>query len=129
MTEVTSGIQSKIYIKISYSKIVLVWKKKYFALFYVAHHCAIYYCIICKGCCAIFAKAIFYEICSNFQLIVFQFQHFGCFGPVVKHQKCNLKASKSTFESIKSNKQSNLMPYSLFFEKILTFQSNFDLIN
>ena len=34
--------------------------------------------------------------------IVLEFQHFGCFGPVVKHQKCNLKASKSTFESIKA---------------------------
>ena len=65
----------------------------------------------------------------NFHTFVFQFQHFGCFGPVVKHQKCNLKASKSTFESIKSNKLSNVKSYSLFFEKILTFQSNYDLIN
>ena len=32
--------------------------------------------------------------------IVFQFQHFGCFGPVVKHQECNLKASKATSNQI-----------------------------
>ena len=55
--------------------------------------------------------------------LVFQFQHVGCFGPVVRHHKCNLKSSKSTFESIKSNKQSNLMSGSPFFEKILTFYS------
>ena len=49
---------------------------------------------------------------------VFQFQHFGCFDRVVKHQKCNLKASKTTFVSIKSKKKrSNLMPYSLFLRK------------
>ena len=64
---------------------------------------------------------------------VFQLKHFGCFDRVVKHQKCYLKASKSTFESIfesiKSSKQSNLIPYSLFFEKILTFQSNYDFMS
>ena len=58
---------------------------------------------------------------KEFETIVFQFQHFGFFDRVVKHQKCNLKASKSTFESIKSNEQSNLMPYSLFFEKNINF--------
>ena len=29
-------------------------------------------------------------------LFVFQFQHFGCFDPVVKHQNQHLKASKAT---------------------------------
>ena len=46
---------------------------------------------------------------------VFQFQHFGCFDPVVKHQKYNLKESKSTFKCIKSIKQLNSMPYSFIF--------------
>ena len=32
--------------------------------------------------------------------LVFQFQHFGCFGPVVKHQKWNLKASKLNKKSV-----------------------------
>ena len=45
---------------------------------------------------------------KNEQSIVFQFQQFGCFDRVVKYQKCNLKASKTTFESIKSKKQIKL---------------------
>ena len=42
--------------------------------------------------------------------LVFQFQHFGCFD----RQKYNLKASKTTFESIKSKKQ-------IKFDALLTF--------
>ena len=39
----------------------------------------------------------FYTIVIN---NVFQFQHFGCFGPVVKHQNQHLKASKATSNQI-----------------------------
>ena len=59
---------------------------------------------------------------------VFQFQHFGCFDRVVKHQKCNLKALTTTIESIKSKKQIKFDAPLTLFEKILTFQSNYDLM-
>ena len=43
--------------------------------------------------------------------LFFNFNTLDALALVVKHQKCNYKAFKSTVESMQSNKQSNLMLY------------------
>ena len=69
-------------------------------------------------------SGIFFFLIHNFTIICCNASNFGCFERVI--WKCNLKASNTTFENIKSKKQIKFDSLLTLFEKILTFWSNYD---